>query len=277
MKIQEISANSYITKSNLPASDFVINPYIGCPHKCIYCYAEFMKRFTNHQETWGEFIDIKRCDRLVSPEKIKIGQSVLFGSVTDAYNPFESKYQLTRKLLENLISCEGHIEILTKSDLVLRDIDLIKQFKDIAVGISMNSTDDNFRADTEPRTSNVEKRINALKVLKKNGIKTYLFMSPIFPAISDWKYLIKQTRAYFDYVCFENLNLRGEYKPRVFNYITKKYPQYVDLYISIYKTANVEYWAKLEQEIIAYCMKQGLEYQMYFYHEKIKKGGKGCD
>jgi len=275
MKIQEINTKSYITKSKLPASDFVVNPYVGCPHKCIYCYAEFMKRFTNHEEDWGEFLDVKRCSQLLLPRDIKAGESVLFGSVTDAYNPYESKYKVTRSILENLVDCTGHIEILTKSDLILRDIDIIKKIKDIAVGISMNSTDDRFRAETEPRASSVEKRINALRILKENGIKTYLFMSPIFPEISDWICLIEKTRDYFDYVCFENLNLRGGYKPRVLNYIANKYPQHMELYNSIYRDAKVGYWVNLEQEIIAYCTANGLDYRMYFYHEKIKKGGTG--
>ena len=60
---KEVVVKDLVTKSNLPASDYVINPYVGCPHGCRYCYACFMKRFTNHSEAWGNFIDIKRCDK----------------------------------------------------------------------------------------------------------------------------------------------------------------------------------------------------------------------
>ena len=63
MKINEITVNDYLTKSNLPSSDYVINPYVGCPHGCKYCYASFMKRFTGHKEDWGKFVDIKKCDK----------------------------------------------------------------------------------------------------------------------------------------------------------------------------------------------------------------------
>ena len=59
MKVSEISAKSVLVKSNLPASDYVANAYTGCPHKCRYCYASFMKRFTGHEEEWGTFIDVK--------------------------------------------------------------------------------------------------------------------------------------------------------------------------------------------------------------------------
>lgn len=118
MKIQEVITNSYLSVSKLPDADYVINPYIGCPHKCIYCYAEFMKRFTNHSsENWGDFVDIKRCKKKINLNRINNSATILIGSVTDAYNPLEKEYEITRKILEELISCQAHIEILTKSDL----------------------------------------------------------------------------------------------------------------------------------------------------------------
>ena len=70
MLVKEIKANDYLTKSNLPASDYVINPYIGCTHGCKYCYASFMKRFTGHKEDWGDFVDIKLCDKKINLNKI---------------------------------------------------------------------------------------------------------------------------------------------------------------------------------------------------------------
>lgn len=71
MKEQIIEVKDYVTKSNLPASDFVINPYVGCPHGCKYCYACFMKRFTKHDEEWGTFIDIKNCTKPISKKDWK--------------------------------------------------------------------------------------------------------------------------------------------------------------------------------------------------------------
>lgn len=71
IKEQIISVKNYVTKSNLPDCDFVINPYVGCPHACKYCYACFMKRFTNHAEKWGTFIDIKTCPNPVNTANLK--------------------------------------------------------------------------------------------------------------------------------------------------------------------------------------------------------------
>ena len=132
MNIKEIKVKDYLTKSNLPASDYVINPYVGCTHACKYCYASFMKRFTGHKEEWGTFIDIKRCDKEIDLKKLK-GKTVFMSSVTDCYNQFEEKYQLTRKILEQLIKAKAKINISTKSKLVLRDIDLLKQIENITV------------------------------------------------------------------------------------------------------------------------------------------------
>lgn len=88
---KEIEVKDYLTKSNLPASDYVINPYVGCPHGCKYCYASFMKRFTGHKEEWDTFIDVKRCTKLISKKKLK-GTTVFLASVTDCYNSYEEKY-----------------------------------------------------------------------------------------------------------------------------------------------------------------------------------------
>ena len=129
-QIKTIQCKSVLTRSRLPEVDYCINPYVGCLHGCIYCYARFMKRFTGHTEKWGKFIDVKinapevlEKELSRSPEK----GTVLLGSVTDAYQPIERKYKITRAILEILLKHHFPISILTKSDLVVRDIDLLKK------------------------------------------------------------------------------------------------------------------------------------------------------
>jgi len=152
MIINEITAKEAIVKSKLPSADYVVNSYTGCTHKCIYCYAEFMKRFSNHSENWGEFIDIKTFDKIRIPKNIE-NKYVFISSVTDPYNHFEKKYERTKQVLEILINTDCNIGILTKSDLVLRDLDIFKCFRNIEVGISINTTDDNFRKIIEPKAA----------------------------------------------------------------------------------------------------------------------------
>ena len=208
MNIKEIKVKDYLTKSNLPASDYVINPYVGCTHACKYCYASFMKRFTGHKEEWGTFIDIKRCDKEIDLKKLK-GKTVFMSSVTDCYNQFEEKYQLTRKILEQLIKAKAKINISTKSKLVLRDIDLLKQIENITVSMSINTLNESFRKDMD-KASTIQERLDTLKELHENGIYTILFISPIFPYITDYKKIVELSKEYIDEYWFENLNLRGE-------------------------------------------------------------------
>lgn len=116
MKISTLKAKSILVKSNLPASDYVANPYGGCTHQCRYCYACFMKRFTGHDEDWGTFLDVKEYESDKLP-KFLTGKTILLSSVTDPYNPFEAKYHKSREVLERLRGTDAHIEILSKSDL----------------------------------------------------------------------------------------------------------------------------------------------------------------
>lgn len=203
MKIMErtIQVKDLLTKSNLPASDYVINPYVGCPHGCKYCYACFMKRFTNHSEEWGQFIDIKECSRAISKKRLQ-GKTVFLSSVTDCYNPFEEKYECTRKILEQLTAIDCELSIATKSKLILRDVDLLKKCKKLKVSMSVNTLDEHFRKDMD-NASTISERLKALKVLHENGIYTILFMSPIFPEITDFRAIIEASKDYVEEYWFE--------------------------------------------------------------------------
>lgn len=269
MKIieKEITTKSFLTKSNLPASDYVINPYVGCPHACQYCYARFMKRFTGHTENWGEFIDIKRCNTPIQTKRLH-QKSVFISSVTDCYNPYEEKYRLTRNILEQLKETDCTITISTKSDLVLRDIDLLKQLKHGTVAMSINTLDDNFRRDMD-HASCISQRIAALKELHTNGVHTVLFLSPIFPHITDFRKIIEKTSDFVSEYWFENLNLRGEYKRKILAYIAEKYPQYTDTYERIYVKGEMGYWRQLSDDIDIYCQNNHIDYTNYFYHSLL--------
>lgn len=275
MKIIErkITTKDYLTKSNLPASDYVINPYVGCPHGCKYCYASFMKRFTGHSEEWGNFIDIKSCSKPISKKKLN-GKTVFLASVTDCYNPYEEKYCITQSILKQLLDIECTVCISTKSSLILRDVELLKQFKDLTVAMSVNTLDESFKSDMD-NASSIQERLNTLKMLHENGIHTVLFMSPIFPEITDYKEIIEKSRLFVNEYWFENLNLRGEYKAKILSYISKTYPQHMDLYKQIYVGKNKEYWEKLAVEMENYCMEHSIIHTNFFYHEKLVAEKKG--
>lgn len=267
MKINHITVKDYLTKSNLPASDYVINPYVGCTHACKYCYACFMKRFTGHDEEWGSFLDVKECEKPISLSRIK-DKSVFLSSVTDCYNLYEEEFSVTRKILEQIINADCRLTISTKSKLILRDIDLLKKCKNLKTAMSVNTLDEKFQADMD-KASSIPERLEALKTLHENGIYTVLFMSPIFPYITDFKTIIEKSKSFINEYWFENLNLRGSYKYTILNYIKNNYPQYYPDYERIYIWNDASYWQELALEINEYCGGRGLNFKNYFYHDKL--------
>ena len=206
--------------------------------------------------------------------------------MTDPYNPQEKECRRTRSLLEQLKGSGVKITIQTKSDLVLRDLDLIRNFPDARVGFSINTLDESFRTDMD-RAVSIEHRLEAMKQVYNAGIRTVCFISPIFPGITDVKAIIHRVKDFADLVWLENLNLRGQFKGDIMGYIREKHPELVTLYDEIYNKKSQDYWKSLEQEISAFALTEGFPYRIndlpygrspkgrpvivnYFYHEKIR-------
>jgi len=219
MNINKINCNSVLTKSKLPEVDYCINPYVGCMHACVYCYASFMRRFTGHnQDEWGSFLDVKfNASDILEKEIIsrKKRGSILLGSVTDAYQPLESKYKISRKILTILSEHDFPVSILTKSKLVIRDIDVLTKIKDCEVGLTITSLDQQISRIFEPFASSPADRINALATIKKAGIRTYAFIGPILPGITDLEKILSLLRGKVDFVMFESLNINMSNRDKI--------------------------------------------------------------
>ena len=294
IQINEKQVSSIFTKSNLPVGDYSVNPYIGCSHACKYCYASFMKRFTGHPEPWGTFLDVKYWPDIKNPQKYS-GKELLIGSVTDPYLPQEATYERTRTLLQQLKDSGAKISIATKSDLILRDLDLIKSFPDSRVSWSINTLDEKFRRDMDCAVS-IDRRLTAMKKFHDAGVRTTCFISPIFPEITDVKAIIERAKNYCNLIWLENLNLRGDYKAYILDYIENKYPELAPLYHKIYRQKDNGYWKNLDKDLRDYTRSIGLDYVVdddtmtrpfnsppvvvnYFYHSQIKLSAKekpGC-
>lgn len=270
MNIKEINIKSIITKSNLPDADFVINPYIGCQHGCKYCYADFIKRFTGHSnEDWGSFVDVK----INAADKIKLktinkNSTILIGSVTDPYQPIEKKYKITRQCLTKLLVYQPKIEILTKSKLILRDVDILKQFKNLKVGVSIGIQDNEFSKELEPLSSSPNERIEVLKILNKENINTYLFISPIFPGITDYKRLIKMANKYVNKILFENINIRNNNRKRIIDFLRMHKPELITFYKDLQN--NKTYWDSIKNDIQSIAENYSIPFKIYFHHGKEK-------
>ena len=203
MRTVEIQAKSILSKSRV--YEWTINPYRGCQHGCSYCYARFMKRFTHHKESWGEFVDTKVNAPTLLAEEVKKKKAgrVWISGVCDPYQPVEEEYEITRRCLEVLQGSGWPVTIQTKSPLVLRDLDLLNDFGEIEVGFSIGTGDEEVRSIFEPRTSPIEERINALKILHREDVRTYVMIAPMLPKTES---LPSQLEGKVDYVVIDKMN-----------------------------------------------------------------------
>lgn len=261
--VTTVPVKTQVNKTKIPGADFAINPYIGCPHKCIYCYAEYMRKFTGHSEAWGDFLDVKLCNRPLEPGQL-FHTKVLLSSVTDPYNPFEKIYEKTRSLLLQLIPCQAYVSILTKSSLVLRDIDMLKQLPQCKVIFSFTTLDESLRQRIEPFTSTIDEKIKALQTLHENGIDTGIMVAPIFPHLTNWRQIVEQTSSYTNNYLFDRLNMRSFLLHRLMDFIEIHYPSLLAAYSEIFVQENSAYYEQLAHEISHYCQEKQLSYNVFF-------------
>jgi DNA repair photolyase len=184
MKITEIKCKSALSKSKLPGLDYSLNPYKGCSHNCAYCYVPNVMRITRKE--WGTFVEVKtNIPNILSKEIRKKEKGVVgISTVTDPYQEVEKKYKLTRFCLEQLLIHDFPVCIQTKSDIVTRDIDIIKKFSNAEVMFSIGTINDSERKILEPNSPSIKSRLEAMKEISENGIKTSVFFGPIYPKIS---------------------------------------------------------------------------------------------
>jgi len=214
MKISEIKVKSILSKSQV--YDYALNPYVGCQHDCVYCYAKFMKRFTGHKEKWGEFVDVKinAPDLLIHEVTRKRIGRVWISGVCDPYQPAEKRCMITKRCLEILADNDWPFTVQTKSVLVMRDIETLKRAKDSQVGFTITTANERIRKIFEPGASPLSKRLEALATLHFKGIRTYAMVAPILPGSEG---LVNALKGKVNYVILDRLNYH--YADRVY----KKY------------------------------------------------------
>ncbi len=236
--LDEIKVGSVLSKTGIPGRKYCLNPYVGCEHACKYCYATYMKRFTGHTEPWGSFVDIKINAPDVLRRQLKHAErgTIILSSVTDPYQPLERKYMITRKCLQTLELFQFPLDILTKSPLVLRDMDILLKLNNTNVGLTIPSDDERVRRVFEPQAPPIQTRIEALKKLHKAGIKTYVFIGPLLPMKPES--LAKKIKPYVDSILIDRMNYAAKVK-------------------QIYKEYRIEKWLHDEfiDEIISRLMK----------------------
>jgi DNA repair photolyase len=201
--VKEVHAKTILSKSKV--FDYTVNPYIGCEHGCVYCYARFIKRFTGHREDWGRFVDVKTNagDLLRREIRKKKRGRVWISGLCDPYQPLEKDCKVTRACLEILTEHDWPVTVQTKSPIVTRDLDLLKRLSDVEVGFTITTASENIREIFEPNAPSIKERIETLKKLHSEGIKTFAMIAPVLPEARD---LVKQLIGNVDHVLIDRMN-----------------------------------------------------------------------
>jgi DNA repair photolyase len=250
MKIREITAKSILNRSKI--FDFCINPYTGCAIACRYCYARlFMKRFSRHPEPWGEFVDVKvNAPELLKRQMKKAkGGAVWISSVCDPYQPLEAKYRLTRRCLTVLVEHPFPVSVQTKSTLVLRDLDLLKEFQEIEVGFTIATDDETVARRFEPGASPIKDRLSALRKIHDAGVRTFVFIGPILPGKPER--LIPKLHGIADRILVDRMN-------------------YMDTISGMYRKLGYEkeaadaFFDEARERLAAELQKRGMRFELLF-------------
>lgn len=188
MKFVEYETKTAISKSNLPELDYAVNPYSGCQHRCIYCFAIDFTNMAEARDNWGDVVYVKRNLVEVLHRQIKGMRRGIVGisSVTDAYQPAEAIYQLTRNALSILLENGFRVTVQTKSPLAARDLDIFSRYrKTIDVGVTLTTLDREKALQIETRTPAPASRVRLLERLHGGGVKTWIFIGPIIRGFND--------------------------------------------------------------------------------------------
>jgi DNA repair photolyase len=270
LKVKEIQCKSMLSPCGLEEFSYSINPYTGCGHGCVYCYARFMGKYSHQGGPWGSFVDVKTN----SPEIVRKDLSknspgrIFLSSVTDCYQPLEQKYQLTRKILGAIKDYSYPVSILTKSSLVQRDLKIISGIKNCDLGMTICFADDRDRRAFEPNASPIEERLGTLKRFSDAGVKTYVFFGPIMPGISDKnlpELFSKFSEAGVPEVIVDRLNIKCGNLPPIMAAIKEHYPELLGKYQELFqREGDSAYYRKLKQEIERIAKENGLQVDFCF-------------
>jgi len=223
-----------------------IGPYYGCEHNCHYCYAH-----DTEETDWSKEIMIHQDFAAQLKEEIKglVKQTLFIGKDTDPYQPIEKRLQHTRQTLE-ILSVSGHAAcILTKSDLVVRDIDLLLGMRGSSVGMSFSFQTERSREIFEANAPSTRRRLDALRELKRAGIETYALISPVMPLITNITMQINMLKEIVDTIWVYRLEMNSvdaQSWKNIENIMAESFPQILRLFKEITFNKNHRYWTEMK-------------------------------
>jgi DNA repair photolyase len=253
--VRETVCKTILNKSSI--SDYSLNCYTGCAHGCVYCYARFMQRFHPHDEPWGKFVDVKINAVEVLKRQLRRSKpgTVFISSACDAWQPIEARYRLTRRCCELLLEFGFQVNLLTKSALVLRDLDLFSG-RDVNVGVSIATLDEGLSKLWEPQAARVAERLRVIEAARNAGLQTTIMFAPLLPFLSDGPDsldLLFQRAADLrvDSILVDALNPRPRVWPSVAGLLRDHFPELRERYSKILFNPKIraEYLAQFRNEV----------------------------
>src|SRR5258708_7982205 len=216
LHVEEIHCKTILNRSTMPFAEYTLNAYLGCAFGCSYCYVPVMRQRRGQcdEMKWGSWVQVKvnapdvlRRQMLDIPMEARIS----IGTATDSWQPLEKKYGIARRILEELAYYPNHVGIVTRSPLLIRDIDVLKRMEDVSVGVSLPTFDDRIRRIFEPDAPAIAGRINLIKRLVDAGIKVPLFWCPILNGVMDKRdavrdYLEREAQLNVSRLIWQSLN-----------------------------------------------------------------------
>jgi DNA repair photolyase len=184
-RIREVTVDHALRPDPLPNVDYSFNPYVGCFHGCVFCYVPRLLQL--ERSAWGKSVTVKRNAPTVLAREVRRMTKglVMISTATDPYQFVEGKFRITRHALEVLLRARWPVSILSRSPLMIRDVDLFRQFETIEVGMSVPTLDDRARALLEPWAPAIEARLRCLEALADAGLKPFVSLAPAYPPTED--------------------------------------------------------------------------------------------
>lgn len=198
---------SILNKSKVEWTDYNCNHYAGCGHNCTYCYARMITQRFNPDFVWTNPTPVLNAVEILKKEvDTRPAGRVMVCSMADPYQPIEKELQLTRRVLEVLLPSKHHILILTKSDLVTRDYDIIEQHSNVEVGFTIICRHTKTNKKYEPGAPPSDRRVAALLEAKERGIKTFVSVEPWIPYVTLPVKIVGALHPYVDRWIFGSYN-----------------------------------------------------------------------
>jgi len=232
--VREVVCRSLLNRCEI--DDYSFNCYTGCAHGCVYCYARYIQRFHPHAEPWGRFVDVKvNAPQVLARQLRRLPPGSVFTcSACDGWQPVEREYRLTRRCCELLLEAGFRLNILTKSDLVLRDLDVFRN-RPVYLGVTITTASEEPARLWEPGAAPVEARLEVLRAARAAGLRTAVMFGPLLPLLSDTPEALESLfalarRLRVDRIWTDTLNPRPRVWASVQRLLQSRYPRLREAY-----------------------------------------------